>query len=117
MPPDSPAFDKCVPPDPPATSRHPIPAPARPGKAGASADSARNRGPELDRRESRTPAGRRTHGGVRNTEPIVRVTPVAGTLLVLTHNVLHQGATVTAGTKYVLRSDVMYRWEASPVGG
>lgn len=48
-------------------------------------------------------------GGVRADDPILRVTPAAGKALVFRHNVLHTGAMVLAGTKYVLRSDVMYR--------
>jgi hypothetical protein len=30
--------------------------------------------------------------------------------LVFVHRILHRGAPVTTGRKYVLRSDVMYRW-------
>lgn len=39
----------------------------------------------------------------------LRVTPRAGMALVFEHALRHQGAPVTAGRKYVLRSDVMYR--------
>jgi prolyl 4-hydroxylase len=39
----------------------------------------------------------------------LRVTPRAGMALVFEHPVRHQGAPVTAGRKYVLRTDVMYR--------
>lgn len=38
------------------------------------------------------------------------VVPEAGMALVFVHAVLHQGAEVTSGRKYVLRSDIMYRW-------
>lgn len=50
----------------------------------------------------------------RTTEPdsVVRVTPQIGMLLVFTHGVLHQGAMVLEGTKYVVRSDVMFRWKS-----
>jgi hypothetical protein len=48
--------------------------------------------------------------GPREPAAVTRVVPRAGTLLVFTHGVLHQGAMVTAGTKYVVRSDVMFRW-------
>jgi hypothetical protein len=39
----------------------------------------------------------------------LRVTPTAGKALVFYHYLLHEGAAVTAGRKYVLRTDVMYR--------
>jgi len=42
-------------------------------------------------------------------DPLLTVTPAAGKLLVFRHDILHQGAAVTSGRKYVLRSDVMYR--------
>ena len=44
------------------------------------------------------------------------VTPRRGTALVFQHQLLHEGAVVTAGVKYVLRSDVMYREQASGLG-
>ncbi|SHH70113.1 2OG-Fe(II) oxygenase [Massilia sp. CF038] len=37
------------------------------------------------------------------------VTPAAGMALIFPHRLLHQGAAVCSGTKYVLRTDVMYR--------
>ncbi len=43
-------------------------------------------------------------GGV----PRLRVTPARGTALVFLHRLLHEGAPVLTGTKYVLRTDVMY---------
>ena len=49
-------------------------------------------------------------GVVRDTDPVLRVKPVTVTALVFRHAILHQGATVTKGLKYVLRSDVMYRF-------
>jgi predicted 2-oxoglutarate/Fe(II)-dependent dioxygenase YbiX len=42
-------------------------------------------------------------------EELLSVTPVRGLLLLFDHAVCHQGAPVRRGTKYVLRSDVMYR--------
>ncbi|OWQ44143.1 hypothetical protein CDL60_27100 [Roseateles noduli] len=36
------------------------------------------------------------------------VTPETGSALLFIHDTWHEGAPVTAGTKYVLRSDVMY---------
>ncbi|MGE0431941.1 MAG: prolyl hydroxylase family protein [Planctomycetota bacterium] len=39
---------------------------------------------------------------------LVVVTPMTGTALFFVHRLRHQGAPVTIGTKYVLRSDVMY---------
>jgi predicted 2-oxoglutarate/Fe(II)-dependent dioxygenase YbiX len=38
----------------------------------------------------------------------VSVTPTSGTALVFEHQLLHEGAAVIRGRKYVLRSDVMY---------
>lgn len=37
------------------------------------------------------------------------VTPMTGSVLLFDHHILHEGAGVLAGTKYALRSDVMYR--------
>jgi hypothetical protein len=42
----------------------------------------------------------------------VDVTPRSGMALLFQHHLLHEGSTVTSGTKYVLRSDVMYRSRA-----
>jgi predicted 2-oxoglutarate/Fe(II)-dependent dioxygenase YbiX len=39
----------------------------------------------------------------------IRVKPQTGKALVFYHYLLHEGAPVTAGRKYVLRTDVMYR--------
>jgi hypothetical protein len=36
------------------------------------------------------------------------VTPATGMMLAFKHNILHQGAEVLSGRKYVLRSDVMF---------
>jgi 2OG-Fe(II) oxygenase superfamily len=47
--------------------------------------------------------------GKTNGEETLRVFPVAGTALLFRHDVLHTGAMVLQGTKYVMRSDVMFR--------
>ncbi len=39
----------------------------------------------------------------------LEVTPKTGMALLFQHRILHEGAVVTSGTKYVLRTDVMYR--------
>ena len=52
----------------------------------------------------------RSRGGVQNGDPIVRVQPEAGKALVFVHRVLHRGAPVADGRKYVMRTDVMCRW-------
>jgi predicted 2-oxoglutarate/Fe(II)-dependent dioxygenase YbiX len=39
----------------------------------------------------------------------IRIKPEAGKALVFFHYLLHEGTPVTAGRKYVLRTDVMYR--------
>lgn len=41
----------------------------------------------------------------------IRVTPTAGSALFFTHELWHEGAPVTAGRKYVLRTDVLYAGE------
>lgn len=41
-------------------------------------------------------------------EPAVDVRPVRGQALVFVHRKLHEGAAITTGRKYVLRTDVMY---------
>lgn len=48
-------------------------------------------------------------GALADADDGFAVVPEAGMALVFVHRVLHQGAAVTAGRKYVLRSDVMYR--------
>ena len=49
-------------------------------------------------------------GGATNFLDIKRsVTPKPGRALLFNHHLLHEGAVVTSGVKYVLRSDVMYR--------
>lgn len=52
----------------------------------------------------------KSRGGVQNDDPVVRVRPEAGKALVFTHRVLHRGAPVEVGRKYVMRTDVMCRW-------
>ncbi|GEL72019.1 2OG-Fe(II) oxygenase [Myxococcus virescens] len=41
------------------------------------------------------------------------VTPRTGSALLFNHRLLHEGATVTQGRKYALRTDLMYRRPAS----
>ena len=48
-------------------------------------------------------------GSIRDTDPVLRVFPTAGTALVFRHDVLHTGAMVLDGVKYVIRTDVMFR--------
>ncbi|NTX07808.1 2OG-Fe(II) oxygenase [Myxococcus sp. CA051A] len=51
-----------------------------------------------------------THGGATNFLSLDRsVTPRTGTALLFNHHLLHEGAEVTAGRKYALRTDLMYR--------
>jgi hypothetical protein len=42
----------------------------------------------------------------------VNIVPRRGLALFFVHQVLHKGQPVTEGRKYVLRTDVMYRWKA-----
>lgn len=44
------------------------------------------------------------------------VKPREGSALLFNHHLLHQGATVTRGLKYAVRSDVMYRRDATAPG-
>jgi predicted 2-oxoglutarate/Fe(II)-dependent dioxygenase YbiX len=53
----------------------------------------------------------RLTGAVLDDDAVSAVVPEAGMALVFYHRILHQGAPVTRGRKYVLRSDVMYRWQ------
>ena len=50
-------------------------------------------------------------GETRLIDYEVTITPEKGSLLVFEHAMLHEGCPVTAGTKYVLRSDAMYRFD------
>ena len=43
------------------------------------------------------------------TEPEVVINPKQGSGLLFQHPILHEGSLVTSGTKYVARTDVMYR--------
>lgn len=52
----------------------------------------------------------RMEGGIRPDDRILRVQPEPGKALLFPHHMLHRGAPVAAGRKYVLRTDVMYRW-------
>lgn len=53
-------------------------------------------------------------GHAGDGEPIATVTPQAGSLIVFDHRLWHAGARVTSGTKYILRSDVIYRAPDAP---
>lgn len=48
-------------------------------------------------------------GGATEFADADRVLPATGKALMFDHHVLHQGAPVREGVKYVLRTDVMYR--------
>jgi hypothetical protein len=54
-------------------------------------------------------------GGATRFENAV-ITPEAGLALVFDHYLVHEGAPVVEGQKYVLRSDVMYGPQGSGVG-
>jgi prolyl 4-hydroxylase len=43
------------------------------------------------------------------TEPEVAIKPKAGRGLLFQHPIIHEGSLVTAGVKYVVRTDLMYR--------
>jgi hypothetical protein len=48
-------------------------------------------------------------GATRFLDYGLEVTPKTGMALLFQHRILHEGCEVTQGTKYVLRSDIMYR--------
>lgn len=48
-------------------------------------------------------------GATTFLDPKKVITPRAGSALLFQHRLLHEGSEVTAGVKYVLRSDIMYR--------
>ena len=48
-----------------------------------------------------------------STDGMLRITPARGMALLFHHPILHRGDRVTAGRKYVLRTDVMYRRAAT----
>jgi prolyl 4-hydroxylase len=48
-------------------------------------------------------------GGETEFQDLFNVAPKKGSLLVFFHRLKHEGKILIAGTKYVLRSDVMYR--------
>lgn len=52
------------------------------------------------------------YGGGQTAFADLAVEPVAGTALLFEHEVRHKGQPVTHGCKYVLRSDVMYRFRS-----
>lgn len=43
------------------------------------------------------------------TEPEVVITPVAGSVLLFQHPIIHEGSEVRSGIKYVARTDLMYQ--------
>ena len=43
-------------------------------------------------------------------EPETKITPKTGMALLFQHPIIHEGAEVTSGTKYVIRTDLMYHW-------
>jgi prolyl 4-hydroxylase len=43
------------------------------------------------------------------TEPEVSIQPEPGKILLFQHPIIHEGSVVTAGVKYVARTDLMYR--------
>ena len=51
-------------------------------------------------------------GGETAFEKGLSVAPEEGMALFFVHQIRHKGMPVTAGRKYVLRTDVMYRWTA-----
>ena len=65
--------------------------------------------------ESRTRSCIRS-GATNLVDLEVSVVPRAGRAFLFNHHLLHEGARVTKGLKYVLRSDLMYRRDAATRG-
>jgi len=49
--------------------------------------------------------------GEGEEQVVARVRPAAGSLILFDHGIWHAGATVTRGTKYILRSDLLFHRE------
>ncbi len=64
-------------------------------------------GDEFDGGDTLFYAGGPSHGE-REQDVVARVRPTAGSLILFDHGIWHAGATVTRGTKYVLRSDLLF---------
>lgn len=45
------------------------------------------------------------------TDPEIAIQPTTGKILLFQHPIIHEGSVVTAGVKYVARTDLMYRRE------
>jgi hypothetical protein len=45
---------------------------------------------------------------IEHKEPVVQITPQTGTALISCHTILHQGAPVVDGVKYVCRTDIVF---------
>ncbi|MFT5686205.1 MAG: WD40 repeat protein [Myxococcota bacterium] len=46
-----------------------------------------------------------------------RITPAPGTLVIFDHDLWHDGAEVTSGVKFILRSDLLYEFPTQPTVG
>lgn len=62
-------------------------------------------------------SGEDLEGGATEFHDFGTVTPATGKMLLFQHHVLHQGAPVRRGLKYVLRTDVMYQASSSTISG
>jgi hypothetical protein len=49
---------------------------------------------------------------IENKTPTIRVTPATGRALVNIHSTLHEGSRVESGTKYVIRTDILFQRRA-----
>ena len=50
-----------------------------------------------------------THPSLPSGGVVCSVSPRAGTALIFNHDTLHEGQPVTDGTKYIIRTEIMYR--------
>lgn len=55
--------------------------------------------------------------GEHESNPVVRIRPRIGSLILFDHGIWHAGDEVTAGMKYVLRSDLLFRRDAEEKPG
>jgi len=59
-------------------------------------------------------AGGATNFVSQDEQPVVRCQPVAGSVLLFTQDLYHEGELLSAGLKYTLRTEAMYRKPAKP---
>jgi hypothetical protein len=62
-----------------------------------------------DEKEGDFVGGATTFLPISSNDPIVPCVPQAGRVLIFQHDILHEGSMLHKGTKYTMRTDIMYR--------